>query len=970
MKYKRLAALGAGLALLLSCAGSVGAEIPEAEKPLKDRFSGGTADYGESEEQESYGEYAARFERESAGKDSLVLSCRQAEGENMPEPSEAGGEDGILWREDTAAVEWRFAIQDAGLYSLTLRYRYDGSNAGRSNAQRRFLLDGAQPFEEAGVLEFPHRWRDEERTQVNSLGDDVRPTAYELYEWQDKAFQDSLGLYEGPYALYLEAGEHTVRLEYIHEDLLFGRLLVEPAKTPPSYEEYIRRYDQPSAAWNQLIQAEDAVCYKSDTTLTMNSDGNPSTVPAGITNRRLNTLGGWGWRKGGQAVAWEFTVPRDGWYQLGVRFYQAWGDGLSSYRQIALDGEVPFREWACYQFDYSGDWHLELFHDRESGEPQYVFLGEGKHTLTLTVNLSAVTDLIQSIYDDTQTLSGMIQDITRLTGSDPDAHYDYDFFERIPDLKTRMEALADSLRWKTQRLRAGQGTLSAMAGNFQSMVKQLETMIRDPYRIAANYADLTDAQTNLGTYYQSLQESPLQIDYIRVSEAGASWADHREAGFFQKLWATLQNFVGSFFKDYDNMGSVLSGDVAVTDTITVWIARGTEWAEIIKEMTDERFTPQSGVEVCINVVPASQLAAGGTNALMLAIAAGNAPDVALGTDSNSPVEFAIRDAVVDVSRFPDYEETASRFLPEILVPYQYKGGVFAVPETMNYTVLFYRRDVLRSLSLALPDTWEDLYTYTLPTLYQNGYEFYYPAPNLSSFAALTPFLYQAGGAFYSADGRSSALGTAQAMAGFKEFCELFTNYAVPISANFFNRFRTGVMPIGVGDHNMYILLSTSAPELAGQWDIAPLPGTRRADGTVDRSHGGLSGTCSMIFTQSQKQQAAWEYLKWWMEKDVQVAFARELEALIGIEARWNTANIQAFHDLPWDREHLETIQSQWEWVREAPMVLGGYFTTRYVNNAWNSTAVGGMHYRDALENAVEEIDKEMRIKQEEYREAG
>ena len=118
--------------------------------------------------------------------------------------------------------------------------------------------------------------------------------------------------------------------------------------------------------------------------------------------------------------------------------------------------------------------------------------------------------------------------------------------------------------------------------------------------------------------------------------------------------------------------------------------------------------------------------------------------------------------------------------------------------------------------------------------------------------------------------------------------------------------------------------------------------------------------------QSEHKDASWEYLKWWTSAEVQGDFARELEALIGIEARWNTANVEAFMDLPWNKADLEVIESQWEWVREAPIVLGSYYTGRYLNNAWNSAVIGNMNPKDALDQAVEEINKEMRMKQEEY----
>ena len=49
------------------------------------------------------------------------------------------------------------------------------------------------------------------------------------------------------------------------------------------------------------------------------------------------------------------------------------------------------------------------------------------------------------------------------------------------------------------------------------------------------------------------------------------------------------------------------------------------------------------------------------------------------------------------------------------------------------------------------------------------------------------------------------------------------------------------------------------------------------------------------------------------------------------------------------------------------MVLGGYYTTRYIGNAFNSVVVSGnLTVRDALEEAVEAINKELETKQIEY----
>ena len=118
--------------------------------------------------------------------------------------------------------------------------------------------------------------------------------------------------------------------------------------------------------------------------------------------------------------------------------------------------------------------------------------------------------------------------------------------------------------------------------------------------------------------------------------------------------------------------------------------------------------------------------------------------------------------------------------------------------------------------------------------------------------------------------------------------------------------------------------------------------------------------------QSDKSQESWEFLKWWSSTDVQVKFSREVEALMGAEARWNTANKEAFLSLSWNKEDIAVIKEQWDFAKETPIVLGGYFTARHLTNAWTTVVVSGGDVRDALEQAVKDINRELRMKQEEY----
>ncbi|HOJ11260.1 MAG TPA: extracellular solute-binding protein [Clostridiales bacterium] len=885
---------------------------------------------------------------------------RLSNGENAVLETGIGGSSipAFKWSEDIPWVEWDFMISTQGLYEIEIEY-YMMPGSGNP-AVRSLKIDGKVPFLEAVNIVFNRGWKDEGEPVINSIGDEVRPGQVEVPKWRNVNMCDGQGLYSQPFQFYLESGEHVLQLEYIDQPMAISQLRVKPVTKIPVYEQVKEQYIQKgysNVSRTVEFQAESSAIEKSDPAIRRESDGDPICKPASYLDRKLNVLGGYRWRRGNQAITWKFSVPEDGLYKIGIRAAQWWNDGLPSFRQIAVDNRVPFKELEEYKFVFDRKWRTEVLQD-DKGDPFLFYLTQGEHTLTMTVKLGSLTPVIYSLNEDSILLSNILRDIIKVTGSNPDPNYDYDFFKTIPNLKNDIETLVQSLQKKHDMMKDISEKLPAMASNMLTIKSQLEGMVKDPFSIAKRINDLNSAQTNFGNWYLSLQNQPLLIDYFLAGSPDEIWKN-KQSNIFQKLYFTFANFLISFKKDYDNIGSTISNDMEINKTINVWVARGTEWAELIKEMADEDFTPDTGIKVNINVFPPSQLQAGSVNALLLSINSGKAPDAALGVGSNSPVEFAIRDAVLDLGQFQDFSEVSDWFIPNIFIPYKYREGIYAIPETMDFTVMFYRKDIAGELGLKLPDTREDLYSHVLPVLYQNGLQFYYPAD-------FTHFIFQNGGEYYTPDGLKSALDRPEAFRAFREYTELYTHYAVPVSASFFNRMRTGEMPVGIGSYGLYMQLSVAAPELAGRWGIAPLPGTLRPDGIVDRSNGALAGQCGIIIKQTKNPEETWKFLKWWMSTPVQTRFARELEALIGVEARWNTANVNAFTSLAWKKEDLDVIQEQWKWAKEIPVILGGYFTGRHIGNAWNSVVIGGVPVRDAIEKAVEEINRELRMKQEEY----
>ncbi len=881
--------------------------------------------------------------------------------------------DTLLFGEDYEWFEWNLEVPEDGLYELAIDYRLFPGTA--NPAVFTLAIDGSVPFLEAYRVEFPRFYRDRGEPRVNNVGDEVRPQQEELPGWRTRPVSDSEGKYPQPLQFHLEAGNRRLRLTLVEQGMAVGEIYLRRPAQVPSYSEVRAEYQRRGfgpATVSATLQAESSVIEKSDPTLRRESDGDPLTVPSEAGRRLLNTMGAWRWRNGGQEIVWQLDVPETGLYRIGMRFGQFWTQGLPSYRRIQIDGHVPFRELLAYAFPYDREWQFTEL-STEEGEPFEFYLTEGAHTLSMTVQMGEVVDVIHAIADDSLLLSKVVRQIIMITGSDPDPNYDYDLEDKIPTLLADLETLRQSMLDKVDKLTEASDRRPPMANNFLTIANQLSEMIRDPDRISRKLNDLANAQSSLGAWYLSTQQMPLSVDWIVL--AGEDYTVGRaHSNFLEKLRVTIKNFVVSFTKDYDSVGNIYDAGSGDTTLLNVWVSRGTEWAEIIKEMADEQFSGDTGVLVNMNVLPPNQLNAGGgagaqpVNALMLAIASDRAPDIALGTSTTSPVEFAIRDAAVDLKQFDDYDAIVNRFLPGIMAPFEYRGGVYGFPETMDFRLLFYRKDIIQELGIELPETWVDVYRRVLPVLYQNGMQFYYAIP--SELGAIdhnfAPFLYQHGGTFYKENGARSALDSPEAFLAFREYTELYTSYGIPVVANFYNRIRTGEMPIGVGTYGIYMRLAVAAPELAGRWGVAPFPGTLKPDGTIDRTVGGIAQQSDVILAQTEHREESWQFLKWWTSAPVQEQFGRELEALIGAEARWNTANIEAFERLAWKRDDLGIIRDSWRWARDMPVVLGGYFTGRHIVNAWNRVVLSNSMVRDSLEQAVEDINRELRMKQEEY----
>ncbi|MEG1887027.1 MAG: extracellular solute-binding protein [Oscillospiraceae bacterium] len=858
-------------------------------------------------------------------------------------------ESSILSVEDTDRLTWTIKAPKTGLYNIEIIYK--SASASIQSPQRSLFIDEKQTFYEENTITLPRYWKDESAPKINQSGDEIRVNPLEITDYFSIRVRDNFGKHSEPLLFYLEEGEHKISIGYISQDVVIKSVGIVSANKYEDYKTVSDGYKMQNSKESMRFEAEDYnhILCKNDATVSIAGSSDPTASPYSASQIRLNFIGGSSWYSGGQEIVWKFNVPSDGLYKINLRVLQNYSDGLPVYRKIKINGKVPFREMQEYRFDYAKSWDSKTLSD-DNANPYLFELKSGENTISMTVVQSEYTQIVETLLDTSKKLSTLIFDITMITGQNPDVNYDYGLNEEIPGLTDQLESIKSKVYDCEKRIGEISNKQSAMRNNLQRIVKDIEKLIQKPDNIVPKMADLNTMLTDMSDYAAALQNSCMGIDYIEMLPLEA-FAENPKATFFQRASATFVNLVASFSKEYNSIGSIYNGE-ADAEPLDVWVCLGKEWGQILKEMTDTGFSPENNINVKMNMLPSGSVTST-INPLLLALGAGRGPDVVLGLTYNYPVEYAIRNALYNLSSFDDYSDVSSRFLEPLMIPYKFEGGAYALPETMSFRALYYRTDIFKNLNLSVPKTWNEIYDILLPALNQNNMTMYIPQ-------IIDPFLYQLGGSYYRNDGQESNLDTPEGFAAFDEFCKLYTDYGIPVAEDFYSRFRTGDIPVGIMDASMYLKFSYAAPEIAGNWAMMPIPGHVKQDGSIDNSNSGLAVNSCVIINDCKNPDSAWEFLKWWTSAQTQKNYSAQVESRLGSTARWISANSEAFWSLSWSKQDKVAIKAAFENSVETPVVRGGYFTNRHLVNAINRAVVQKEPTRSSLEEAVEEINKELK----------
>jgi ABC-type glycerol-3-phosphate transport system substrate-binding protein len=770
-----------------------------------------------------------------------------------------------------------------------------------------------------------------------------------------------------PVIFSLASGKHDITLMPQNQAMTFFGIYVIKTSLTPSYSQYCSILSDVPAYDGECITIEgEAYRAKSDSSIRGTSVPNVGLSPYNPYVKLINATSDKSNKTVGQKIHYEITVPRDGIYNVSMRYSQPQKVGGYSYRTLEIDGSVPFQEMHDIGFPYTG---INTYKNMTVGgdEPFGLFLTKGTHILTLKVTAEPVEAahkellLIVDEINDTGISLRRIKGNNSMDSSSVDVNRTWDVLQYIPDLLTRIDGWCHRLESVYEDLKVIGGAEPAYVADIMLAVQNLRRLSSNPRELINKLNLLSDDSSSaaqlISLSLSKICEQNLSIDCIYIHGAGERLPSATPS-FVTRTTASLKQFVYSFSKRMNETVDVKSTD----DNLTVWINKPAQYVDVLRELTAEDFTKQSGINVSFSIMPDEKK-------ITLANSTGNNPDLALGLSYYRPAEFAMRGMAVNLLEFDDFLDWyGDEYNIEALSPMAYENGIYGASETQDFYVLFYRKDILDMLGLDVPDTWDDVKG-MMPTLHRNAMNFNLPLANnvgYKSFEATGGFIFQNGGNYYSDDGMSSNFGDPNTIKGFREMVELYQVYGLAQNIpNFFNAFRSGSVPIGVSNFSTYLQLQIGAPELNGRWDIALVPGTKQEDGSLCR-YWSADMTSTMIFANSKKIDEAYLFMKWWLSSEVQLRYADELQLKLGPEYIWNTGNHEALVGLPYPVEHKHIILEQWSWQKEALRHPASYILEREVSNAWISIVTEGDGFQSRVDEATLNSNREIRRKLTEF----
>ena len=929
---------------------SVSAEIQDIKNDKTEVFEVADAS-------QEYRDFLSESSQYGYPNETIIVNVKSAiatGGAELQKADNNGREDTIIhFGDDKGIASFNFTVNQAGLYNLELYYRAVAQKNNYAEIEIDIALDGKSAEWLQGVR-LKRLWEDVGEITVDKQGNDVAPTQIERTVWTQMTLEDSLDSVDAPLYIYCSAGVHTLSISCVRGTFDLASVTIFNTEEVPSYKEALQTYPSTNSDNSISIvkEAEDYLCKSEIGIIPENDPSNASTSPNNPIVTKLNYISGSKFKKVGSFIEWEIEVPKDGAYCIDMRVRQNYSSGLSSVRKLTIDGKVPFKECESLSFSYDGSWYCKVL----GGDNPYLFyLTAGKHILRLTAVRGPLSETVYNSQKLIYRLNDLYSSVVMVVGVNPDRYRDYKLAEEIDGIRETIDGISNSLtEIRDQIIQVSSKNGGNATTVIHSMLNLFSIFKKNPDKLSHKLSTLRENTESLAAWVNNLDEQPLDIDYIRVYTKNAN-IKSQNIGFFKQTVFELKRLFVTFSKDYAFDGK--------DKALTVWASVGRDQLKVLKQLIDNDYAKDHDVNIQLTM----------TSDITSAVLAGAGPDVCLFLDSESPINFAVRNVLTDLQKIEGFDEVTKRFEDKLLTPFCLDGACYAIPLSVSYPMLFVRNDIFEKLNIQVPTTWNELYTIAA-VLQRNHLEIGIPS-HTGMFLTL---LYQNGGELFDKELKTT-FNDQTALDSFSLWTSFFSKYSFPLSYDFYNRFRSGQMPIGIADYTLYAQLKAIAPEIRGQWGMYKLPGIADENGNVNSTVciSGATGTtsnlgliqsisCCVIFKNCDDKDMAFEFINWFTKPDVQAEYGLGIEAELGYTGRYAPADIETIGMLPWSREEQKILLEARENLKILPEYPGNYYIAREVNNACRSVVNDNVNPVDTLSRKNVKINIELERKQKQF----
>lgn len=862
------------------------------------------------------------------------------------------------------AVTVNFDIPLSGDYKIGFSYKALGE--ATSNLIFGLKIDGAYPFENANKLELARMWSLGEEKRVDGLGNEFTPEILPNDEYTFNYLIDVSGWTVDPYIFNLQQGTHSLEIIPFEGSFDLESVTFEEIAVAPQYKD-LKLNGKKYSGKPIVVEGENAALLSTYWLIPRSDSSSASVHPVSDAVNRINYIGGSTWKSAGETISWEVYVEKAGYYQVGFSYRQPTVINGNTYRMLTIDGKLPFSEAQEISFAYCTEWEGLTFSDKNNN-PYLIYLDKGVHTLALTATPGSMVDISMLLKDTVTSLGELYMEITKITGDTPDNYRDYALFESIPDMQTKVESCISELKKASGLLKnIGGDEGSSYDSTIKSMEQVLTQMLESKYTAHRYVTDYYSKYCSLASVLNEMREMPLEIDRIILSSPDSE-VDFEQAGFWEQLWFSIEKFLASFSNDYNNISGIKDGD----EHLTLWVNWGRDQAQVLNFLIQSSFTEEFKVPVDVKVVNAT---------IVQSVLSGSEPDIILQQPRSEPVNLAIRNVLLDLTEFKDCDTVLERFQNGAEAPYRYKDGLYGLPDTQTFFLMFYRTDIFESMGLNPPKTWDEFIS-TAKLLARNNMDVWLPYTQITtvnqvntgigSLNLFSSLLLQNNLSLYAEDGRSTTLTETNVIKTFEKWTDFYTKLKVPVTMSFYNRFRVGTCPLGIEQYTNFTTLKAAAPEIEGLWAVSEIPGTADENGVINHTTSG-GGTACCILKAAEKRgnkDNAWQFLKWWTRDDVQLSYTNNLESVLGATGRVAVSNKDAFAQMSWDSEMKSDIVKAWNNVKEIEEVPGSYYVTRSVDLSFWNVVNQNENPKDVLLKWGAEVDAEIERKWNQYENRG